>query len=151
MYGARVIKSLSGGDRVHMEFDAGGTFAANDFVKFDDSGEVVVGTAAAGILGVAREAGTSSTDNVLIDITMDMVVLMDNDLDSDTSFAKADIGLYGDFVGGTGAMQINTDTLGTTITGLLCLKNNPQGYGYDSDTSIGLFYVMERQIGENVI
>ena len=147
MYGARVIKSLSGGDRVSLEFNAGGTFAANDFVKFDDSGEIVVGTAGAGILGVAREAGADGTDNVLVDVTSNMVVLMDNDNDSDT-FAATDVGLCGDFVGGTGAMLVNTDSLSSTIAGLRCLAYNPQGYGYDSDTSIGLFFVTERELAE---
>jgi hypothetical protein len=147
MYGARVIKSLSGADRVHMEFNGGGTFAANDFVKFDDSGEVVVATATHGILGVAVEAGTSSTDNILVDISPHMVVLMDNDNDSDT-FAATDIGLCGDFTGATGAMQVDTDSLSSTIAQLRCLAYNPQGYGLDSDTSIGLFFVTERELAE---
>jgi hypothetical protein len=147
MYGARVIKSLSGADRVHMEFNGGGTFAANDFVKFDDSGEIVVGTTGAGILGVAVEAGTSSTDDILVDISPHMVVLMDNDNDSDT-FASTDIGLCGDFTGGTGAMQADTDSFSSTIAGLRCIAYNPQGYGYDSDTSIGLYFVTERELAE---
>jgi hypothetical protein len=147
MYGARVIKSLSGADRVHMEFNGGGTFAANDFVKFDDSGEIVVGTGGTGILGVAVEAGTSSTDDILVDISPHMVVLMDNDNDSDT-FAATDVGLCGDFTGGTGAMQADTDSFSSTIAGLRCLAYNPQGYGHDDDTSIGLFFVNERELAE---
>jgi hypothetical protein len=147
MYGARVIKSLSGQDRVHMEFNAGGIFAANDFVKFDSSGEIVVGTAGNGILGVAKEAGESDTDNVLIDITPMMVVLMDNDNNSHT-FDSGDIGHTGDFTGGTGAMQVDTDNLGDTVGNLRCIAYNPQGYGYDDDTSIGLFLVIERMLGE---
>lgn len=147
MYGARVMKSLSGADRVHLEFNAGGTFAAGDFVKFDDSGEIVVGTAGASILGVAREAGTNSTDDVHVDITPHMVVLMDNDNDSAT-FAAGDVGDYGDFTGGTGAMQVDTDSLGTTVAQLRCIAYNPQGYGYDSDTSLGLFFVVERDLAE---
>ena len=150
MYGARVIKSLSGGDRVHMEFNGGGTFAANDFVKFDDSGEVVVATATHGILGVAKEAGTASTDDILIDITPNMVVLMDNDLDGDT-FAATDIGLCGDFTGATSLMQVDTSSLSSTIAQLRCIAYNPQGYGYDSDTSIGLFFVTERELAEREI
>jgi hypothetical protein len=147
MYGARVIKSLSGADRVHMEFNAGGTFAANDFVKFDSSGEIVVGTAGNGILGVAVEAGASGTDNVLIDISPYMVVLMDNDNDSHT-FDAGDVGHTGNFTGGTGAMQVDTSDLADTVGQLRCLAYNPQGYGYDDDTSIGLFFVIERMLGE---
>ena len=147
MYGVRVIKSLSGADRVHIEFNAGGTFAANDFVKFDDSGEIVVGTAGAGILGVAREAATTGTDDVQVDISPDMIVLMDNDNDGDT-FVVTDIGLCGDFVGGTGAMQADTSSFSNTIANMRCIGYNPQGYGYDTDTSIGLYYVTERELAE---
>ena len=148
MYGVRVIKSLSGGDRVFMKFNAGGTFAAGDFVKFDDSGEIVVATASHGILGVAMQAGAAGTDNVSVDVTSDMVVMMDNDNDGDT-FASTDVGLTGDFIGGTGAMQVDTSDLDSNIGQLVCLAYNPQGYDKDSDTSIGLFYVSERELAEN--
>jgi hypothetical protein len=148
MYGARVIKSLSGQDRIHMDFNAAGTFAANDFVKFDGStGEVVVGTNGVSILGVAREAATSASTGVSVDITPHMVVLMDNDNNSET-FAATHIGQWGDFTGGTGAMVVDSDSLSTTKAQLQALVYNPQGYGYDSDTSIGLFFVAERQISE---
>jgi hypothetical protein len=150
MTGARVIKSLSGQDRVHMEFNAGDTFAANDFVKFDNSGEVVVGTGEAGILGVAKEAGTGTTDNVLIDITPLMVVLMDNDNDNDT-FTASHVGQCGDFTGATGSHEVDTSSLSSTIANLRCIAYNPQGYGYDDDTSIGLFLVTERELAEREI
>ena len=147
MYGVQVVKSLSGGDRVSLEFNAGGTFAANDFVKFDDSGEITVATATHGILGVAKEAGASGTDNVLVDITSDMVVLMDNDNDGDT-FVSTDVGLCGDFTGGTGVMQADTDSFSSTVAQMRCLAYNPQGYNFDDDTSIGLYYVVERELAE---
>jgi len=148
MYGARVIKSLSGQDRIHMEFNASGTFAANDFVKFDGStGEVVVCTNGVSILGVAREAATAASSGVSIDITPNMVVLMDNDNVAET-FAATHVGEWGDFTGATGAMQVDSNTLSTTKAQLQCLVYNPQGYGYDSDTSIGLFFVAERVISE---
>lgn len=148
MTGARVIKSLSGSDRVHMEFNAAGTFAANDFVIFDGStGELVVATAGNSILGVAKEAATSASTNVLVDISPHMVVLMDNDNDTET-FAATHVGEWGDFIGGTGAMVVNSNTLSTTKAQLQCLAYNPQGYGLDADTSIGMFFVAERQISE---
>lgn len=148
MYGARVIKSLAGIDRVHMEFNAAGTFAASDFVMLDGStGEVVVATASSSILGVAREAATNASTGVQVDITPYMVVLMDNDNDAET-FAATHVGEWGDFTGGTGAMQINSNTLSTTKAQLQCLAYNPKGYGFDSETSIGLFLVAERQFSE---
>jgi hypothetical protein len=149
MYGARVIKSLSGQDRVHMEFNAAGTFAANDFVMLDGStGEVVVATAGSSILGVAKEAATASSTGVLVDITPNMVVLMDNDNVGET-FAATHVGEWGDFTGGTGAMLVDSNSLSTTVAQLQCLAYNPKGYGFDADTSIGLFYVAERQICES--
>lgn len=148
MTGARVIKSLSGQDRVHMDFNASGTFAVNDFVIFDGStGEVTVATAGNSILGVAREAATAASTDVQIDITPMMVVLMDNDNDTET-FAATHVGEWGNFIGGTGAMVVDSNTLSSTKAQLQCLAYNPQGYGYDSDTSIGLFFVAERQISE---
>jgi hypothetical protein len=148
MYGARVIKSLAGIDRVHMEFNAAGTFAASDFVMLDGStGEVVVATAGSSILGVAREAATNASTGVQVDITPYMVVLMDNDNDAET-FAATHVGEWGDFIGGTGTMQINSNTLSSSKAQLQCLAYNPKGYGFDSDTSIGLFLVAERQFSE---
>jgi hypothetical protein len=148
MYGARIVKSLMGCDRVHMEFNAAGTFAVNDFVMLDGStGEIVVATASSSILGVAKEAATSASKDVSVDITPYMVVLMDNDNDTET-FAVTHVGEWGDFIGGTGAMQINSNTLSSTKAQLQCMAYNPQGYNLDSDTSIGLFLVCERQFSE---
>jgi len=148
MYGAKIVKSLVGADRVHMEFNAAGTFAVNDFVMLDGStGEVVVATAGSSILGLAKEAATNASTGVSVDITPYMVVLMDNDNDTET-FAATHVGEWGDFVGGTGAMQVNSNTLSSTKAQLQCMAYNPQGYGFDSDTSIGLFLVAERQFSE---
>lgn len=148
MYGAKIVKSLVGADRVHMEFNAAGTFAANDFVMLDGStGEVVVATAGSSILGVAKEAATNASTNVSVDITPYMVVLMDNDNDTET-FAATHVGEWGNFTGGTGAMQVDSNTLSSTKAQLQCMAYNPQGYGFDSDTSIGLFLVAERQFSE---
>lgn len=148
MYGVKPIGSLAGLDRIHMEFNAAGTFAASDFVKFDGStGELVVATAGASILGVAREAATNASTAVSVDITPFMVVLMDNDNDTET-FAATHVGEWGDFIGGTGAMLVDSNTLSSTKAQLQCLAYNPQGYGFDSDTSIGKFIVIERQICE---
>jgi len=147
MTGVRPVGSMMGISDVLIEFNAGGTFAAQDFVAFDGSGEITVATAGNRILGVALEAGASGTDNVLVNITPYMMVIMDNDNDSDT-FAATDVGLYGNFVGATGAMQVDTDTISSSVAQLLTLEYNPQGYGLDSDTSIGKFIVFERQVLE---
>ena len=151
-YGARAVGSTLGISDVLMEFDGGGTFAAQDLVKFDGSGEIVVATAAAEYAGVALEAGTSSSEDVAVNVTPYLQVLMDNDNDSLT-FAAAHVGEFFAFTGGTGAMQIDTDTAHvTTQRGFICLEYNPQGYGYDSDTSVGKFQCLEMSLmsGANV-
>jgi len=146
MYGARPVGSLLGMSDVLLEFNSGGTFAAQDLVKFDGSGEITVATSGAAFLGVAFEAGTSSTDNVLVNATPYLMVLMDNDNDS-TTFSSAHIGEYADFTGGTGAMVIDSSTHHvTTEAGFICLEYNPQGYGYDSDTSIGKYQCLEMSL-----
>lgn len=147
-YGARVVGNLNGGESVIRDFVGGGTFAAGDFVKFEGTtGQIVVATAGDEILGVALEAGTDGATGVKVDITPQMLVIMDNDLDTQTSIDATDCLEYADFTGGTGAMQVNTNTHSGTQAQLLLLQNNPQGFGLDSDTSVGLYLVVEREAG----
>lgn len=148
MYGFIPKGSKVGLSDAFMEFNAAGTFAANDFVMPDGStGEIVVATAGSQILGVAYEAATAASTGVQVNITPWLVGLMDNDNDAET-FAATHVGEYGDFTGGTGAMQVDSNTLSTTPAQLVCLKYNPQGYGsaWDDDTSIGLFQIYEHHL-----
>lgn len=147
-YGARVVGNLNGGEQVIRQFVGGGTFAAGDFVKFEGTtGQIVVATATDEILGVALEAGTDGATGISVDVTPQMLVIMDNDLDTQTSIDGTDRNEYADFVGGTGAMQVNTNTHSATQAQLLLLENNPKGYGLDSDVSVGLYLVVEREAG----
>jgi hypothetical protein len=144
MYGAIPKGSLAGGitDTIR-EYNSAGTFAANDLAMIDGStGEVVVATAGSRLMGVALEAATSASTGVAINITPWLLVLMDNDNDTET-FAATHIGEWGNFIGGTGAMQVDSNTLSTTVAQLMCVEYNPQGHGYDSDTSIGIFMISE--------
>ena len=148
MTGARPIGSTLGISDVLMEFNGGGTFAAHDLVKFDGSGELAVATAGAMFLGVALEAGTSSTDNILVNVTPYLQVIMDNDNDS-TTFAAAHTGEYADFIGATGAMYIDSNTHSVDAeAGFICLEYNPKGFGsgLDSDTSIGRYQCLEMSL-----
>ena len=141
MYGAIPRGSLMGIAPVMLEKDAAGTFAAGDFVKFS-TGEYVVGTAAAAVAGVAMEAATSASVDVLANVTPLMMVIMDADNDA-TTFASTHVGTYFDFIGATGAMYVDSSSTSSTSGCMLCLEYNPQGVGYDSDTSIGKFVVIE--------
>ena len=146
MNGAITTGSIFGFSDSLIERSGGGTFADKDFVK-SSSGEAVVGTAGASILGVSNEDATSASTGVQINNTLGLTVVMDNDNSSDT-FVVTDIGLYGDFIGATGAMQVDTSSLSTTKAQLLTLEYNPQGYSLDSDTSIGRFLVVETEMSD---
>jgi len=134
---------MAGLPDVLMEYNAAGTFALNDFVKFDGStGELVVATAGASILGVSKEAATSASTGVSVNVTPFLQVIMDNDNDAET-FAATHVGEWADFTGATEAMQVDTNTTSTTKAQLLVLEYNPQGESYDDDTSIGKYMVAE--------
>ena len=143
MTGARPVGSLLGISDILKEYLGGGTFAAQDLVMMDGSGEAIVATATSLLLGVANEAGTASSTGVQINITPYLQVIMDNDNDS-TTFTAAHVGEYADFVGATAAMYVDSSSHSvTTRAELWCLEYNPQGYGLDSDVSIGKYAIVE--------
>lgn len=141
MVGFKVIGAAVGQPETRHEV-AGGTIAAGDIVKFS-SGAIVVGTAGATIEGVALHAATSG-DPIAYVTGERLRVLADNDNDS-TTFAATHEGTYFDMIGATGAMKIDTSSTGSSGQ-FKCVKYNPQGYGqaFDSDTSIGIFEIVER-------
>jgi hypothetical protein len=99
------------------------------------------------IFGVANETvvgNAAATSQVEIIVAREGdLYLVDNDNDS-TTFAATHPGTYFDTTGTTGAVQV--DTSSTTTSGqLLCVEYNPKGLGVDSDTSMGLFTIAERQ------
>lgn len=142
MYGAIPVGSEFGISDVLRSYLGGGTFAKGDLVMLS-SGEAVVATATNRVIGVANEAATSSSTNVEINVTPGLRVIMDNDNDS-TTFAASHVGTYFDMIGSTGAHLVDTSSTTTAAT-LYCLAYNPQGYGFDTDTSIGLFMLAETQ------
>jgi len=151
MYGAKYVGNLFGSAQPQVtkfQLTASETITKGDLVDLT-SGLVNEATAAKAFLGIANETVTDSGSGTdYIDIIVARpgdVYLMDNDQDSDT-FAVTDKGLYFDITGATGVMQIDTDTGSTTVAQLMCVDYNPQGYGYDSDTSIGLFTPIETML-----
>jgi len=144
MYGAIPIGSFFGISDVLKEYDAGGTFALGDFVKMS-SGELVVATAGDALFGLSNEAATSASVKVQVNITPGLEVIMDND-DVGTTFAATLVGTLFDITGATGAQIVDTSTTGATGQ-LYCWGYNPQGFGFNSDTSIGRFSLSERPFG----
>ena len=148
VYGPRKVGSFGNSDPVFFHGVAGGTFAIGDFVMQEGtSGQIVVCTAGSSILGIARSVGVDGSA-CTVDVTPMMLVVMDNDLDTQTSIDATDCLEFANFIGGTGAMVVDTNTHSATKAQLLLLKNNPQGYGVDSDTSMGLYLVVERAMSE---
>lgn len=104
-----------------------------------DSGTDVAGTK---IIGLANETVTGNSGGtnyceVIIPRPGDLYI-GDNDNDG-TTFAATHVGTYFDVLSAaSGSQQVDTSTTATTGQ-LLCIEYNPQGHGFDSDTSIGLF------------
>lgn len=146
MYNARVVKKSA--ESTIVTLTAGEAIAANDFVTILTDGQAEVSGAGEGIFGIALEAASASGKKVrVLRAHPGMVVMMDND-NVGTTFAATHVGARFDIVGSTGAQLVDTSTVkqdGTDDGQLFCIEYNPQGYGYDSDTSIGLFEIAEIQ------
>jgi hypothetical protein len=144
MYGAKPIGSFYGLSDSLVERNAGGTFAKYDTVNHS-SGELIIADATDTIFGVAMEAATSASTGVQVNVTLGLMVIMDNDNDT-TTFAATHVGTMFDQIGATGAILVDTNTTSTSGQ-FYCLEYNPQGFGLDSDTSIGKFMLNEREFG----
>lgn len=146
MYNPRVVKKDS--EATVLTLTAGEAIAANDFVTVLTDGQVEVAAAGEGIFGIALESASASGDTIrVLRVHPGMVVMMDND-NVGTTFAATHVGARFDITGGKGAQLVDTSTAaqdGTDSGQLFCIAYNPQGYGYDSDTSIGLFEIAEIQ------
>ena len=119
------------------------TVAAGDLVNVE-SAQLAVVDAGEVIAGVATEAGVDG-DTIEFNNTPGLILVMDNDNDSAT-FAATDEYKNFDMIGATGAIKIDTSSGTANTAQLRCLKFNPQGIGFDSDESIGLFMPHEVQI-----
>lgn len=151
MYNPRVVKKDSEASIVTLE--AAETIAVNDFVTILTDGEAEVSGAGEGIFGVALEAATDGDNVRVLRAHPGMTVIMDND-NLVATFSADHIGGRMDITGTTGAQLVDTDTVaqdGSDSGQLFCIGYNPQGYGFDSDTSIGLYEIAEIQGLTNAI
>jgi hypothetical protein len=148
-YGAKYVGSLYNASvqpltrKFHITASA--TVTKGDWVNLE-AGYILPASAGDSVFGVANEtvvgnaAGTSHVE-VIIARPGDLYI-MDNDNDT-TTFGITHPGTYFNTIGATGVQQVDTNTTSTTAGQLLCIEYNPQGHGYDSDTSIGLFTPVE--------
>lgn len=143
MAGFIPVGSRAGISSVYADFLSGATLARYDSVKLS-SGELALGTAGDALVGVnMEESVTNASEGVQVDITPYMLVIADNDGVGGAA-TVANVGEYADLIGATGAQLIDTSTFSTTVATFRMTELNPQGYGFDSDTSIGLFEIAER-------
>jgi hypothetical protein len=144
----KIVGTTDGTPMIMKEYDAGGTGTKGDLVNVE-SGVLVVASAGDAIVGVAMEDFTDASTSVTVNITPNLIILMDND-NTGTTFAATHVGGRFDIAGTTGAQIVDTSTIDDTAAGragqLACIGYNPKGYDYDADTSVGLFVIAERQI-----
>lgn len=138
----------------------GVTVNAGDFVYFA-SGRVTSATiAAARPIGMVQGAITgantgSATGNAAGTVTVDVVIdpelryLLQND-NIGTTFAATHVGQYFDLIGATGAQLVDTSTVTTTTGTLLCVEYNPQIDPVKTDTSYGVFVLVNSALSPYV-
>lgn len=145
----KILGNLDGGTnfaQYSFPVASGVTVTAGDFVYFS-SGRITSATITGDvrIIGMVTEtaagnaAGTVSA-NVIIDDDVRYLLQNDNLI---TTFAASHVGQYFDLIGATGAQLVDTSTVSATTGVLLCLEYNPQIDPVKTDTTYGVFVVVE--------
>jgi len=112
-------------------------------------GELSIATTGDTIVGVLQETmADSATTYYKYNDTPFLAVALDNDNDSTTFAATHVFSRFDIDAGGTGAQVVDTSTADGTLDGtetgtLMCVEYNPQGIGYDDDTSVGKFVIVQ--------
>lgn len=149
MYGARWVGNAQGGTAPIQKFliKASEVITKGDWLSIDATvGKADVAAADEPLLGIANETVTGNSGGTnMVEVVLALPgtkFIMDNDNTTET-FERPDVGEWHDITGATGAQQVDTnaDAAAPSATAhqLLCLDYNPQGFGMDSDTSIGLY------------
>lgn len=142
-----ILGNIDGGSnfaQYNFPVASGVTVTVGDLVYFA-SGRITSATiAGARPIGMVTEtatgnAGGTVTANVVIDD--DVRYLLKND-NVGTTFAATHVGQYFDLVGATGAQLVDTSTVSTTLGTLLCLEYNPQIDPVKTDTTYGVFLLV---------
>lgn len=147
MYGARILGSKDAAEFKHGT--SGAQITAGDLVVYKTDGQLEPATAGDVVAGVALNSVAGSGSTVYFVAGKGLRVIMDND-NTGTTFASTHVGGRFDMTGATGAQVVDTSTVaqagnGTDGGQLICLEYNPQGYGLDTDTSIGVYEIVEVQ------
>lgn len=145
----KILGNLDGGSnfaQYSFPVASGVTVTAGDFVYFS-SGRITSATITGDCrpIGMVTEtaagnaAGTVSASVVIDD---DVRYLLQND-NIGTTFAATHVGQYFDLIGATGAQLVDTSTVSATTGVLLCLEYNPQIDPVKTDTTYGVFVLVE--------
>lgn len=123
---------------------SGVTVTAGDFVYFA-SGKITGATiAGARPIGMAVETATGNaggTITALVAVDDDLKYLLQND-NLVTTFAATHVGTYFDLIGATGAQLVDTSSTSATLGTVICLEYNPQIDPVKTDTSYGIFMLV---------
>lgn len=127
---------------------SGAAVTANDPVTPKTNGRFQLSTVSEPIYGVALNTCTAAGQTLYVVVGKGLRVLASND-NIGTTFAATHVGAKFDLIGATGAVLVDTSTVtqaGTAadVGQVKCLEYNPQGYGYDTDTTVGLFEINEQ-------
>lgn len=127
----------------------GVTVTAGDFVYLTSgalSSATITGDARP--VGMALETATGNaagTVKALVCIDDDVRYLLKND-NLGTTFASTHVGTYFDLIGATGAQLVDTSTTSATTGVLMCLEYNPAVDPVSTDTTYGIFALVEHAL-----
>lgn len=123
---------------------SGVTVTQGDYVYFS-SGRITSATiAGARPIGMALETAAGNAGGTvlaLVCIDDEVKYLLQND-NVGTTFAASHVGQYFDLIGATGAQLVDTSTVSTTLGTVMCLEYNPQIDPVKTDTTYGVFILI---------
>jgi hypothetical protein len=127
---------------------SGVTVTSGDFVYFA-SGRITSATiAGARPIGMVLETAAGNaggTVSALVCVDDDVRYLLQND-NLVTTFAASHVGQYFDLIGATGVQLVDTSTVSTTLGTVLCLEYNPQIDPVKTDTTYGVFMLVNSAV-----
>lgn len=130
----------------------GVTVTAGDFVYFSSGRLTSATVAGARPIGMVTETATgNSAGTVIANVCVDnkMRYLLQND-NIGTTFAATHVGTYFDLIGATGAELVDTSTTSATLGTVLCLEYNPPIDPVASDTTYGVFLLVNSALSPYV-
>jgi hypothetical protein len=124
------------------------TVTKGDLVTAKTNGRVQPTATGEPIFGQALN-GAASGEAVYVLRGQRLQFIMKND-NIGTTFAATHVAGRFDIIGATGAQLVDTSTVAQAGTDadsgqLLAIEYNPKGFGYDGDTTLGIFELIERQ------